>query len=265
MTKTILPPKHLIIRSSTILFLLTFFMLNFLHCASGITSRKLLYRDFKSGFYAFDLDEIAKKDSDLIKQPLKHPIKSISEEELLAALGNLKFKKESSVGNMIYYVFAKEELDDMVQNIIISLAKIREDQLLVVVSKFNDIKSVVSRDNRTSFLVFVNEDGLNLVFGEVHQDMIGIETENYYEWSVIKEIQLRNNYNPIRIIPSDEFSFAKVKDYDNKMWLQFSINRLPKLKYKVRKTEEPKIELLDSKNEETDSKSSGNIIKRDID
>jgi hypothetical protein len=268
MIKTIFSCYRNHLRFFITLFLVTIFAFSLAQCASGITSRKLLYRDFKSGYYSYDLEEIAKKDSDLIKQPLKHPIKSITKEEILAALGNLKFKKESSVGNMIYYVFAKEELDDLIQNIVISLAKIREDQVLVVVSKFNDIKSVVSRDNRTSFLVFVNEDGLNLVFGEVHQDMIGIETENYYEWSVIQEIQLRNNFNPIRIIPSDEFTFAKVKDYENRMWLQFSMKSLPNLKYKNRKSEEPKVEILDkdaSSSSKTEFNQSTNSILRDLD
>jgi hypothetical protein len=249
---------------SLVLIVLLSFLAN---CASGIGSRKLLHRDFKSGFYALDIDNLTGKDRDLIKRPLKHPNKSIQPQEIQAALGNLRFKKESSVGNMIYYVFAKEELDDLIQNITISLAKIHEDQLLVVVSKFNDLKSVVSRDNRTSLFVFVNEDGLNLVFGEIHQDMIGIETENYYEWSVIQEIQLRNNYIPLRILPSSDFTFAKIKDYENRMWLQFPLDSLPNLKYIPRKTEEPKIELLNKEDESnTNSKvPKESIIRRDLD
>ncbi len=249
---------------SLILLLSMTFLAN---CASGIGSRKLLHRDFKSGFYSLDIENLNSKDRDLIKTPLKHPNKSIQPQEIQAALGNLRFKKESSVGNMIYYVFAKEELDDLIQNTIISLSKIHDDQLLVVVSKFNDLKSVVSRENRTTLFVFVNEDGLNLVFGEIHQDMIGIETENYYEWSVIQEIQLRNNYVPLRILPSSDFNFAKIKGYENRMWLQFPLESLANLKYIPRKTEEPKMEVL-NKDEESNSNSKpskDSIIRRDLD
>lgn len=217
-------------------------MLLLLDCASGMAGRKLIHRDNKSAFFSLKLEELSDKDQMVLQPPFLRSINSISPKNWKAILGNLKFKKESSVGNMIYYVFAEEELDGIVGNIPISLKNLQSDQMLVLVSKYNDLKSVISKDHRTFFAMFENKDGLNIIFREIHEDMLNVNTSNYYEWSQIPDLYLRNNYENYYIEEDSSFTYGKSKGFNNRLWLIFPMNTLKNLQFAPRKSEEPELE-----------------------
>ncbi|WCL50867.1 LA_1326/LA_4305 family lipoprotein [Leptospira sp. GIMC2001] len=250
------------IHLSVSLLILTFV----LNCASGVNARKLIHRSYKAGYYSLEVDAIATRDRRLLEEsPLKHPIKNITEDQWKGILGNLKFKKESSVGDMIYYIFPEDELNDIIPDLKVAVSDLDETKTLIVITKFNDVKGVVSRDLRTTFLLFQNKKGINILFSEIHQDMIGIETSNYYEWSVIPEIQFRNNYDPINIVENKFFDFALVNGFKNRMWLQFDTTDPSKFKFEKRKTEEPEIDKESNKLAEDSKKPKSEIIIRDVD
>jgi hypothetical protein len=217
-------------------------LLLLLDCASGMAGRKLIHRDNKSAFYSLRLDELSDKDQVALNPPFSPSINSISPENWKGILGNLKFKKESSVGNMIFHVFAEDELDDLVGNIPPSLKKLDSNQILVIVSKFNDLKSVVSKDHRTFFAVFMNNNGLNIIFREIHEDMMNVNTTNYYEWSQIPDLYIRNNYESYYVEENGSFSYGKNNGFNNRLWLVFPSSTVKNILFTPRKSEEPELE-----------------------
>jgi hypothetical protein len=214
-------------------------------CATGIASRKIIFRNSNSSFYSLYRDALPSRDRQFLPESFSHPSSEVTADEWKGILGNLKFRKESSVGNMIYPIFALDELDDLVRNLIPALSKIESDQMLVIISKFNDTKSVVSRDRRTSLLIFIHEQTVNLIFGEIQDDMGNIETGNFYEWSVIPEIGVKNNYRPLRVYPSEIFQYGKVDGFDNQLWLIFSLKDRNRFELEPRAKDEPEVEVLD--------------------
>ncbi|MCC5814853.1 MAG: hypothetical protein JJT78_08860 [Leptospira sp.] len=239
-------------------------------CASGIAARKLMYRDHKTALFTLEEDEFSKKERAVLGAPFLHPIRNTTEENWKAILGNLRFKKESTVGNMIYPIFSEEELNDLARNIATAIKKVRNDQVLIVVSKFNDIKGVVSKDHRTTFAIFKNKDGINLIFRELHAGMPEVDATNYYEWSRIPDLFILKNFEIFRVEEEDYIRFAKSDDFENRLWILIDPEIVDSLEYTPRLFLEPEMELKD-KDGNIEKKSNGKlpkseaIINRDLD
>lgn len=210
-------------------------------CTTGIERRKSVYRDSRIAMFSLRVRDFPPKDRDLLISPFSNQIRDLTEENWKGILGNLKFRKESSVGDMTYYIFDETELLDLVQALPPALAKMGPDQILVAVSKYNDVKGVVSKDHRTTFAVFENEFGLNLVFREIHADMPNVDTRNYYEWSVIPEFLLRNNYEEFRIQESDAFHYHRVEGFPNRLWVVAHSEQARKIAWDPRMKHEKEI------------------------
>lgn len=201
------------------------------NCASGIETRKLIYRDHKSAFFSFDADELSKKEMKNLGNPFLHPIRNTDFETWKATLGNLRFRKESTVGTMVYHVFSEAELDDLCVSIPVALEKLNSTQMLVVVSKYNDLKGVVSNDHRTTFAVFKNREGINLLFREIHAGLEGMDSTNYYEWSKIPEFNLIKNYEVFRVEKEDYLKYSDNSGFKNRLWVIVDPDRMDEIQF----------------------------------
>jgi hypothetical protein len=122
-------------------------------------------------------------------------------------------------------------MDDIAQ----SLENFDEKKILVVVSIHDHLQSVISNFKRTSLLLWIDNEGMNVVFGDIQDDVSKDKGLNFYDWTQIEPISLEFKPDENQIITDNEiFSYKKVKGYMHRKWLIFSLDDLNKYKLKER-------------------------------
>lgn len=203
-----------------------------LSCASGFKTKRLVYSTQKLAIYELDKDELP--NNKLIESKIKHPYK-ISAKKLADIIGNLRFTKITRINKFNDYIFHQEEMGNNLEDIVQSLENFDEKKIIVVISIYDHFKSVISNFKRTSFLLWIDGEGLNIVFGDIQDDVSKDKGLNFYDWTQIDPISLefKPDENQIANDP-DLFTYKKVKGYPHRKWLVFSLNNLDKYKMKER-------------------------------
>jgi len=201
-------------------------------CASGFKTKRLVYSTQKLAIYELDRDELPK--NNYIEGKLKHPYK-LSAKKLSDILGNIRFIKITRINKFQDFVFHSEELNINMDDISQSLENFDEKKIIVVVSIHDHLQSVISNFKRTSFLLFIDKEGLNLVFGDIQDDVSKDKGLNFYDWTQIEPISLEYKPDENQILnDGDLFTYKKVKGYNHRKWLIFSLQDLDKYKLKER-------------------------------
>jgi hypothetical protein len=222
------------IKFSFAILISLFFVLNFFGCSTGVKSRELLYRNNDFATYSVKRENISLKSEARLPKAFAHPVE-ISEQKLLDLLGNLKYKRESSYGNLNLYVFEEDEIKEFAGDLADALQKVKPNEILLVISKYNPLKSVVSHYVRTGFYIWSTENTIEVVFGEMQREIEFDEQGNYYDWSRIGEISFDNTADSNYIISNPSFTFKQVEGFKNKRWIIFNKSDLNRVKYEKRK------------------------------
>lgn len=203
-------------------------------CASGVKSRALLFRSNEFAIYTVARDKINLKSESSVSKTFAHPVE-ITEDKVLDLLGNIRFREESSYGDVNRYIFEEKEIKEFAQDLVDGLQKLKPDQLLLVISKYNPVRSVVSHYARTGFYIWSSETSIEILFGELQKEVTYDEQGNYYDWSNIPDIPFEHFPQSTYILQGPGFSFKKVSGFRNKHWLVFDKTDLAKLKFEKRK------------------------------
>lgn len=205
-----------------------------LQCASFYQSKQLVYSTRNSAFYKMPKDEI--KNKELIKEKFKHPYK-FEPDKLINMFGNLRFKKYTRIGNLQDYVFHLNELSTLAVDLAQVFENIKPEECVMGITMFDHTQSVISNNKRTTFLAWVDSQGLNLVLGEIQSDVPRDTATNFFEWTQVPQISLAilPDQNEIEQEKDQLFSFNKVKGYTSNKWLLFSLDDLSKYQLKDRK------------------------------
>jgi hypothetical protein len=215
----------------TILYLSTILFFS-ISCASGFKTKRLVYSTQKLAIYELDRDELPNKK--YIEGKIKHPYK-ISPKKLGDILGNIRFIKTTRINKYTDYIFHMDELNNNMDDIAQSLENFDEKKILVVVSIHDHLQSVISNFKRTSLLLWIDNEGLNIVFGDIQDDVSKDKGLNFYDWTQIGPISLEFKPDENQIITDSEFfTYKKVKGYMHRKWLLFSLEDLNKYKLKER-------------------------------
>lgn len=215
----------------TTIFLSTILLFIF-SCASGFKTKRLVYSTQKLAIYELDRDELPNKK--YIEGKIKHPYK-ISPKKLADILGNIQFIKTTRINKYTDYIFHMEELNNNMDDIAQSLENFDEKKILVVVSIHDHLQSVISNFKRTSLLLWIDNEGLNIVFGDIQDDVSKDKGLNFYDWTQIDPISLEFKPDENQIITENEsFTYKKVKGYMHRKWLLFPLEDLNKYKLKER-------------------------------
>lgn len=205
-----------------------------LQCSSFYQSKQLVYSTRNSAFYKMPKDEI--KNKELIKEKFIHPHKFESD-KIIDILGNLRFKKYTRIGNLQDFVFHLNELSTLAVDLKQVFENIKSEECVMGISMFDHTQSVISNNKRTTFLAWVDSQGLNLVLGEIQSDVPRDTATNFFEWTQVPQISLSilPDQNEIEQEKDQSFSFKKVNGYTNNKWLLFSLEDLSKYQLKDRK------------------------------
>ena len=212
--------------------ILTLILLFQFSCASGFKTKRLVYSTQKLAIYELDRDEVPNKK--YIEGKIKHPYR-ITPKKIGDILGNIKFIKTTRINKYTDYIFHTDELNNNMDDIAQSLENFDEKKILVVVSIHDHLQSVISNFKRTSLLLWIDNEGMNVVFGDIQDDVSKDKGLNFYDWTQIEPISLEFKPDENQIITDNEiFSYKNVKGYMHRKWLIFSLDDLNKYKLKER-------------------------------
>ncbi|XDD43655.1 hypothetical protein AB3N58_04690 [Leptospira sp. WS60.C2] len=229
-------------------------------CSTGVKSRSLLFRSNEFAIYTVNRDRINVKQESSVAKTFAHPVE-LTEDKILDLLGNIRFREESSYGDVNQYIFEEKEIKEFALDLVDGLQKLKPNQLLLVISKYNPVKSVVSHYSRTAFYIWSTDTSIEILFGELQKEITYDEQGNYYDWSNIPDIPFEHFPQSTYVLQGQGFSFKKVGGFRNRHWLVFDKTDLAKLKFEKRKKSSNEI----SKSVEADLKPEKKILRDEED
>ena len=154
-------------------------------------------------------------------------------EQIIDLLGNFEYVRDSYWGRVQRRVFYKDELEYMAPFISQQLTKLGSEYRLVIVSRFDPDKSVLSRMERVSALLWIDEEGYNVVFGEIRteipQNDFLVDTD---EWKNVYPVSLNRAYHDLSLVKGDFFQKKEIDGKIHETWAQISEEKLATLRYK---------------------------------
>jgi hypothetical protein len=157
-------------------------------------------------------------------------------ETISAIFPEIEKKKSDADANVEnYFNWISESLTASETNFKLQSFNFDEKKVVVVVSIYDHLQSVISNFKRTSFLMWIDNEGLNIVFGDIQDDVSKDKGLNFYDWTQIDSISLEFKPDENQIITdNDLFTYKKVKGYYHRKWLIFPLKDLDKYKLKER-------------------------------
>ncbi len=204
------------------------------HCASFYQTKHLVYSTRNSAFYRVPKDEI--KNKEFIQEKFTHPY-TFQAEKLADILGNLRFRKYTRIGSLQDFVFHLNELSTLTVDLKQVFENLKSEDCIMGISMFDQTQSVISNNKRTTFLMWIDSKGLNLVLGEIQSDVPRDTARNFFEWTQVSQVSLAiiPDENEIEQEKDQPFVFNKVNGYANKKWLIFPLKDLNQYQLKDRK------------------------------
>jgi len=200
-------------------------------------------------------DDVLPDDEEILKisGPGK-PFPKISKETLYAMLGNLQYKYDGLLGLQLRPIFYPGELDELVPLVLQAMEATPDKERLIIFSRFDPDRSVLSRAEKVSFLMYANDEGISIVFGDI-RDKIPIDDPLAEDrWLFLPVFRFKSAPRNLKIVPDSFFQFKKINGMDHYTWIVYKADALASLQYKPF---EPKKEVSETKE---DVKSEGDIV-----
>lgn len=236
-------------RSALALFTLLICLVSGIGCSAAFYRKSLLVEDDRVAIYSLPGDVYPADDEIQQQMPPMVQYPRLSEDKLVDILGNIEFKQNSIWGTRKGRVFYEKEVRHLAHLLAQVIENAREGERLVIISRFDPDQSVLSRAERVTVLLWPDEEGLNVVFGEIREEIPRddeyIEDEN--SWKEILPISLKRQYPDLALAKSQDFTIKKIKGYNHETWAVFDPARIDQISYDSgrtkAKTEAPTVRL----------------------
>ena len=168
----------------------------------------------------------------------------LTPEQIEVLLGNLRYTYKSIWGDNERNVFYPDELKDLAPAISDAIKKIAANQRLLIISRYDPDKSVLSRMERVTAMLWADSRGVNLVLGEIRQEIPHNDFLEYDEWTEVLPVSLKQSYPYYSIVPSKDYSLRKIGGFTHGTWVVFDNARIAALNKKHYYSYRQKIEIL---------------------
>lgn len=214
-----------------------FLVTGFVSCSSSFSRMEPIAAYEQLVLYGISEDEYPVEDEEKAELPEILPLPEFTEEELIALLGNIEYEEDTIWGRHQRYIFYEEELRYIAREIVRNVKWLKEDERLVVVSRFDPDRSVLSRMERVSFLFWNDKNGLNIVFGDIRYEIPYNDPLQFDEWYIIPPIDLSYGYPELAIVETDNYTLKEVRNHIHRTWVTVPVNRVGTMKM-ARRSEE---------------------------
>lgn len=202
------------------------------------TNRNLIYNSEEVAYFHISPSKVELFETLIAPGPFTHPTQ-LTPEQWKDLLGNLKYIKKSSLGFFTDYTFSDGELENISRDLPYVLKSLPENKILVLISKYDDIQSVISLEERTTALIWGEKDKINLVFGKIKREIVDKSVGlDFALWTDIKAISLAHISDGTEIADNGTVQFQTVRNIPNRKWVIFNSEQLDQYKFKPRKRNE---------------------------
>ncbi|MDV6235677.1 hypothetical protein CH379_008570 [Leptospira ellisii] len=200
-------------------------------------AHNLVYNSEEVAYFKISPSRIDQFDDLVAPGPFSHPI--LSSEQWKDLLGNLKYVKKSSLGFFTDHVFSDGELEIIARDLPYVIKTLPNNKLLVLISKYDDVQSVISAEELTTALIWGEKNRVNVVFGKIKREIINKEVGlDFSLWTDIKPIYLTNISDGTEISDTGTVQFQMVHNIPNRKWIVFNTDQMDQYKFKPRKRNE---------------------------
>jgi hypothetical protein len=151
---------------------------------------------------------------------------------IIDLLGNIEYRKNTVFGTKTRRIFYPEELAEAAPRISEALLHLKDRYRLVIVSRYDPDHSVLSRMERVTAILWMDEAGLNIVFGEIRTE---IPYDDYLsgedEWMRIQPVSLNRAYYDLSIISSDSFTKKIISGRTHETWIVIPEGKIESIHY----------------------------------
>lgn len=201
-----------------------------LSCSSGFYQRKPLNDTQDLGIFAISSNDYP--DADIQSRlPEMSEMPPLTKEKIWDVLGNLVFRKESIWGDLERRAFYPAELQTLAPMISQSIPRLAAGERLLVLSRHDPDRSVLSRAERTSLLMWADEEGLNLLFGEIKEELPNNDYLTEDDWMDTLPISFKRSYRDLSLVESSDYSLKIFNGKPHLTWAVINLEQLDKLKY----------------------------------
>ncbi|MCR9143846.1 MAG: SHOCT domain-containing protein [bacterium] len=160
------------------------------------------------------------------------PFPKLKAHELINAIGNLEYKRQSAWGETHSRVFYNEELRLIAPVIVEAMANTGPEYRLVIVTRYDRDKSVLSRMERNSMVIWTDDEGLNLTFGEIREEIPNNDFRIDGDWTETLPISFARAYPDLELVPQEYFQLKQVGGYTHRTWAVIDLRDLADLEYR---------------------------------
>ena len=160
------------------------------------------------------------------------PFPELTVSGLIDALGNLEYKRQSAWGETHSRVFDAEELELIAPPIVEAMANTGPEYRLVVVTRFDRDKSVLSRMERNTLMMWTDEDGLNINFGEIREEIPDNDFQSESDWTEILPVSFERAFPDLALVDEEFFELKQVGGFTHRTWAVIKVGDLAALKYR---------------------------------
>ncbi|MEM7182801.1 MAG: hypothetical protein AAF518_17950 [Spirochaetota bacterium] len=212
-------------KKNSFLTLLFLAIVSLQSCATGFDKRKRIYRSEHISLYKLQREDIPGRK--WLKKNFTHPPKSLTKETLSKVLASLEYKNKSDFNVIHEEIFPKQHIDSIIDDLDTALHKLKTSEVLVVITKHDEVKSVLSNSSRTTFYIWQQSDSLNIVFGQIKEDLDRDDAKDAHDWAYIPSISLNlKRQEKDIIVPAEFFAFKKINSFPNRNWLQIDLGKV---------------------------------------
>lgn len=191
----------------------------------GFARKERIYRSEHISLYKLNRDDIP--GNRWISQSFNHPVKGLSRATVQKMLASLKHKSQSDFNIVIERIFPDGHLENIMEDLMIGLGQLQKEESLVVITKYDEVQSVLSNPNLTSFIIWRDNSYLNMVFGQIKSDIDREDEHDPREWTRIPSINLNIKRQEIdKLVPLDFFQFKKNGAFYNRHWIQIDLSKI---------------------------------------
>ncbi|MBL8020938.1 MAG: SHOCT domain-containing protein [Leptospirales bacterium] len=140
--------------------------------------------------------------------PEFRPFPQLTQEQIERILALFAFKD----GNQAINVFRHAEVKPVAKQILDAMKRLKPQDRLVVVSKYDKKDVVFNRPERNSMLIWNDAAGLNVVFGTIREDVLDGSDHDRDAWKEIGAISLKRSNSEYDLLPSSFYTAGKISE-----------------------------------------------------
>lgn len=199
-------------------------------CSRAFTTMTPVVEYSSVAIYSLSTDSFP--DSDIRKElpPMKE-FPQLTEENLKGILSMFQFRRDGIWGAMERNIYYREELEHNIPVVIRSAGKIGPEARMVVITRHDPDQSVLSRLERVTAIIWADEAGFNVLFGEIREPIPDNDPLTYSDWTDMLPISMKRAYTDLSLVENEKFQLKTIQGQIHRTWAVIPLDTLADFTY----------------------------------